>query len=334
MPDAPSPPPVHYAPPRPLDLPPSDLVLGGGAPGERRFRFYDRIQIGRYKPRQEIQPAVLLIEDPTVSTHHCSLTRAGDGRFRLRDSSRNGTRVDGRRLVPNMEFEVRVGQTIRIADVLDLRLDSEGSAATDAGIEPGATVGTSTLRAVTVLVGDIRDYTVLVQKADPPTLQRCVGRLFASLERTVLEHGGTVKEYQGDSIFAFWEEHRDRERNQAELGCEAALALHRAVQRIAADREAWSIQDFPLRMDWALATGPVVIDSLGGEQRTGLSLVGGPVVLAFRMEKFASDRTGPILACPVTREKAGRAFQFKRLGRRHAKGFDQAMEVFALRGPR
>ena len=40
-----------------------------------------------------------------------------------------------------------------------------------------------------------------------------------------------------------------------------------------------------------------MIDSFGGERRKGLSMVGEPVVLAFRIEKFVSDKTGPILAC-------------------------------------
>jgi class 3 adenylate cyclase len=75
----------------------------------------------------------------------------------------------------------------------------------------------------------------------------------------------------------------------------------------------------------------VVIDSIGGtHQRAGLSMVGEAVVLAFRLEKFATDGTGPIVTCSMTKTMAGQAFRFRDLGEMHAKGFDRADHVFAL----
>jgi adenylate cyclase len=185
-------------------------------------------------------------------------------------------------------------------------------------------------RTVTVLVGDIRDYTVLVQEAPTAQLQASVSRLFARLEREVARGGGTVKEHQGDALFAFWEEGLEP---RATSACRAALALHRAAQALAADRSVWSLEDFPLTMDWALATGPVIIHSFGGNRPTGLSVIGEPVVLAFRLEKLVTNETGPIVACAETRNEAGGAFVFDSLGPRQAKGFEMPVEVFALRGP-
>jgi adenylate cyclase len=146
----------------------------------------------------------------------------------------------------------------------------------------------------------------------------------------VTKHGGTVKEYQGDAVLAFWE--GERFGKQAVNACAASLALDRLSRRIAEDRSIWQLADFPLRIDWALATGPVVLDSFGGSQPTGLSLVGAPVVLAFRLEKFANDATGSILACPVTKGMASHKFRFRDLGVMHAKGFDEPDQVFALEG--
>ena len=96
----------------------------------------------------------------------------------------------------------------------------------------------------------------------------------------------------------------------------------------------WHIPDAPFQMDWALATGPVTIDTIGGDRPTGLSLIGAPVVLAFRIEKYANSETGPIVVCPVTRDKALGTFEFKDLGDKHCKGFDEAARIYALIGPR
>jgi class 3 adenylate cyclase len=87
-------------------------------------------------------------------------------------------------------------------------------------------------------------------------------------------------------------------------------------------------------MEWALATGPVVIDSIGGaNQRAGLSMIGEAVVRAFRLEKFATADTGPILACETTYQMALAHFTFRSLGEMQAKGFDSPDRVYALLGP-
>jgi class 3 adenylate cyclase len=272
---------------------------------------------------------VLLIPEPTVSRRHCVVRLAADGRCYARDVSRNGTRLDGRRMVPNLEVEIRPGQVLTIGAQVELVLEAPKDANVAAGAPPvTTTLGVSGTCIATVLVGDIRDYTVLVRRAPPAELQQSVNRVFEILNAAVTKHQGTVKEYQGDAVLAFWE--GDFNGAQAVAACGAALALDRLAGAIAADASVWQLRDFPLRIDWALATGPVVLDSFGGAQPTGLSLVGEPVVLAFRLEKFATDATGRILTCPVTRGMARERFVFRDLGLMHAKGFDEPDHVFAL----
>src|SRR5512142_2406290 len=81
------------------------LVAYAGTPDEMRFGFSDQLEIGRDDGRPDATGA-LLIQDPAVSRRHCVLSRRPDGRCVIRDVSRNGTRVDGRRLVPNVEVEL------------------------------------------------------------------------------------------------------------------------------------------------------------------------------------------------------------------------------------
>jgi class 3 adenylate cyclase len=142
--------------------------------------------------------------------------------------------------------------------------------------------------------------------------------------------GGTVKEFQGDALVAFWE--GTVAGQQVPAACTAALALSRKVRDLATDRSVWQVDDFGLEMDWALATGPVMISAFGGNQIAGLSMIGEPVVLAFRLEKLASAALGRILACPVTRQKAGAQFAFRDLGEMLAEGFETPDRVFALEG--
>jgi class 3 adenylate cyclase len=193
----------------------------------------------------------------------------------------------------------------------------------------GGTLSAGQMAFATVLVGDIRDFTGLVRTVSPDILQPSVNRVFAILSDKVGSLGGTVKEFQGDALVAFWER-SVHVPGVAELACHAALELDRTVCRLAPDRSVWQVEAHPLRMDWALATGLVMINGFGGAQPAGLSMIGEPMVAAFRLEKFANDQTGRILACPETRRMAAATFQFRDLGRMQAKGFDKPDHVFAL----
>jgi class 3 adenylate cyclase len=309
------------------------LAWRRGTLEERRYVFFDQLEIGRDVGGSPLVPGVLLIDEPTVSRRHCVVRLAPDGRCFARDLSRNGTRLDGRRMVPNLEVEIRPGQALTIVAGIELVLEGERVASlTPQAAAEGRTTHVPGSSIATVLVGDIRDYTVLVRRAPRLDLQQSVSRVFEVLNQAVTRYQGTVKEYQGDAILAFWE--GELLGKQAVGACAAALALDKLARAVADDHAVWQLGDFPLRMDWALATGPVALDSFGGVQPTGLSLIGEPVVLAFRLEKFATDATGRILACPVTKGMASHKFSFRDLGLMHAKGFDEPDQVFALEGER
>jgi adenylate cyclase len=321
---------TSYRPPSPSDYPAKRLVDEVGAGGA--FLFYERIEIGRYHEGRS-QVGVLQVKDPTVSSRHCVITQDPDGTCFVRDISRNGTRIDGRRLSPNSKTELGVGQVLSVGRTLRLRLDGDESVSLRLAEATGSqTLGLLNTTVVTVLVGDIRNFTTIVRKAPPAVLQESVGRVFAALEKAVVAHGGTLKEFQGDALFAFWE--RGSTRNHAAEACRAALDLHRLVRELARDTSVWAVEGFPLEMDWALTTGLVAISGYGGENVLGLSMVGESVVLAFRLEKLADETTGPIVTCPDTRAMAEGSYEFEDLGSRTAAGFDAPQRIYALVGRR
>ncbi len=318
-----------YIEPSPTHHPPKRLVQVGGDEEGASYPFFDRLEIGRFRPGRESAGHLLLV-DPTVSSRHCILTQDQDGRCFARDVSRNGTRLDGRRLSPNLQTEIQVGQTLTIGRQLTFRLEGDQPSDTEVPTSEFSklTMKVDEVKRLTVLVGDIRNYTVLVQQATSSALQESVGRLFERLEKEVISLGGTIKEFQGDAIFAFWEE--ETSENHGARACEAALKLGRLAEELAEVPGFWQVDGFPLHVDWALATGTVVMAGYGEGNAMGLSMVGEPVVLAFRIEKFANDKTGSIIACEATHEMASKVFKFHDLGEREVKGFDEPRRVYAL----
>jgi len=317
-----------YLPPEVVEYPAKWLVGVEGTSAGKVFLFFDRIEIGRFSPKQ-LLPGNLLVDDRTVSSHHCVITQEPDGRCFIRDRSRNGTRVDGRRLSPNLTTELGLGQVVSVGRGLRLRLDGMPSQQEISRASDTATFGVAPTTTVTVLVGDIRDYTNLVRLAGCTQIQESVNRVFETLEREVERLGGTLKEFQGDALFAFWERNESTPCH-ASQACRAALHLNKVVGRLVADPEVWGIPSHPLAMDFALATGLVTISGYGSDGAMGLSMVGESVVLAFRIEKFANEKTGPIIACPDTMNLARDGFEFRSIGKHRAKGFDEEHSLYAL----
>jgi len=310
------------------------LVVNPGTDGELHCSFQSHVEIGRDDGRPDAT-GIILVSDPAVSRRHCIVSRRPDGRCVVRDLSLNGTRLDGRRLVPNVEAELRPGQRIAVTEGCELLLESAPlrPPPSEPAMAVEGTMISSALVMATIVVGDIRNFTGLVRAVPPDVLQPSVNRVFARLAETAGHLGGTVKEFQGDALVAFWEGTAHRTR-LAEVACRAALELDGLARELATHPTVWQVEGHPLEMDWALATGPVMINAFGGDQPAGLSMIGEPIVLAFRLEKFAGDETGRILACPATRKMAGSAFEFRDLGTRQAKGFDKPDHVFALEGER
>jgi class 3 adenylate cyclase len=317
-----------YRTPEMLEYPAKWLVADGGGGADAVFMFFDRIEIGRLSDSRPSLPGLLLVNDPTVSSRHCVISQGPDGRCSVRDTSRNGTRLDGRRLTPNLTTEIELGQVLTIGKELRLRLDGVPPTAAVSEQVSTDTFGVGQTTIVTVLVGDIRNYTTLVRVADTGTVQASVNRVFERLEQEVVAHGGTLKELQGDALFAFWEKGPDI--CHACQACRAALGLKRLVSKLAADPMVWSVAGHPLEMDFALASGLVTISGYGSEGALGLSMVGESVVMAYRIEKFANAKTGPIIVCPITRKLAEHEFEFKDLGRHAAKGFEGEHHLFGL----
>ena len=317
-----------YLPPEVVEYPAKWLVGVEGANSDKVFLFFDRIEIGRFNPKR-LLPGNLLVDDKTVSSHHCVITQNPDGRCFIRDMSRNGTRLDGRRLSPNLMTEIEPGQVVSVGQELRLRLDGMPPQREISSEPDTSTFGIAPTMPVTVLVGDIRNYTNLVRLAGCVEIQESVNRVFEVLEREVEKFGGTLKEFQGDAIFAFWERN-DTTSCHASQACRAALHLSAVVGRLAADPEVWGIPSHPLAMDFALATGLVTISGYGSDGAMGLSMVGESVVLAFRIEKFANEKTGPIIVCPLTMDLAKDGFKFKSIGKHQAKGFDEEHSLYAL----
>jgi len=146
---------------------------------------------------------------------------------------------------------------------------------------------------LTILVTDIAGFSRLSEQHDPAPLVADLALYFALIADVVYRHQGEVDKYLGDGMLAFFKDPR--------AAFEAACQMQRAVYEWNARQLAAGRLPFPTRL--GLATGGVVLARIGSAGRQEVTVVGGAVNLAARLQGQADP--GGILMDDATYAAAG-----------------------------
>ena len=254
--------------------------------------------------------------------------RAGDLAFELKIASRDevGQLADGfREMVAGLRAKERITETFgRYVDprvVERLIEDPELS-------KPGGD-----RRTMTVFFSDIADFTRLSTELTASSLLRLLNRYFEVMAAPIRASGGVIDKYIGDAIMAYWgppfvaAEAQTGAACQAALGQLAALAAFRAeVPEIVGVRA--NAPKLAIRI--GLATGPLVVGSVGSEVSRNYTVIGETVNLASRLEGACKLYRTQILVDEATRA-AAKEFQFRELDSIRVWGRAEPVRVFELR---
>ena len=162
-------------------------------------------------------------------------------------------------------------------------------------------------RLVTVLFADVVGFTKLAEDTDPEDIARVLDAAFRQLSDVVVDHGGTIDKYIGDSLMAVFglaQVHED----DAERAVAAALAMQRT--------------DTGLGFAIGVNTGEVMATALAGGSVT---VMGDPVNVAARLEKAAKE--GEVLVGPVTYELTASRVHYRDRPPMTLKGKREPVEV-------
>ncbi|MDB9511931.1 adenylate/guanylate cyclase domain-containing protein [Kamptonema animale CS-326] len=224
-----------------------------------------------------------VLSDRWISRSHAMLQRMETGEFYLIDlGSRNGSFVNGRRVsIPvtlknsdrlvfgQTELEFNCPPTNRLSGPL-IEADSEDFTAT------------LTVRSlISVMVMDIRDFTVLTRQLDETILSEVIGSWFRQAGQIIREHGSWVDKYIGDAIMAVWF-HKANGVSQDEMLriCQALSQLHKATDELSSRYPL----PFPLRVGAGINTGYAMVGNAGSSDRSDYTALGDTVNAAFRLE--------------------------------------------------
>lgn len=166
-----------------------------------------------------------------------------------------------------------------------------------AAVETGAGLGGTQVEC-SVLFSDIRDFTTLSERMPPARLVGLINRYMTAMVAVVVEHGGMVTRFGGDSVLAVFGTPLNPMPDHADRAVKTAFGMRRAL---AAFNREETVAALPrLEAGIGIATGPVIAGNIGGRERIEYTVMGDAVNLASRLEDRTKDTGFPILLSDET----------------------------------
>jgi class 3 adenylate cyclase len=182
-------------------------------------------------------------------------------------------------------------------------------------------------REVTLLFADLRGFTAMADRFTPEQVVRLLNNYLGTMADIITAHQGTIDEFIGDAILALFGAPVARP-DDAERAAACAVAMQLAMADVNAFNRREGLPE--VKMGIAVNTGDVVVGNIGSQTRAKYGVVGTHVNLAGRIEGFTVG--GQILVSESTLRKAGETLKVGDRVTFEAKGFQDPVAVYDLRG--
>ena len=176
---------------------------------------------------------------------------------------------------------------------------------------------------ITLFFSDIEGFTTVSERLEPMEMARRLGAYLSTMSAHIQDRQGTVVQYVGDAIMAFWGAPLDVPEH-AEQACRAALACQ------AAWRE--HFPELPTRI--GLHTAEVAVGHFGSEERLYYGAVGDGVNLAARLEGINKLYGTRVILSEETQRLVSDEFETRHLDLVAVKGKARPCGIYELLGAR
>ena len=298
----------------------------------QRLTIVDKIFIGRSCKGVDPQKRIL-VRTAQVSRDHAVISRRGK-ELKIKDMSKNGTWINGIRLAAGASCNLADHDVISLGGVsFQVFASKDITVVRDQAILTDGTMVTPTEVVVTNVVADVRKFSAFSQAQASSDVYALMKEIFDAFNTIIYKFKGTIKDYAGDAVYAFWDHHVEPIKKQAVLACQAAIEQTQTIAQIRANLSGKNIAADNLQMGWGITTGKVTLSHYGS-RAADLALVGDCTNLAFRLSGMANkDLSQKIVICSQTAELVRDDLALKDLGTVSIKGRKGKEHVFALHQP-
>ncbi len=295
----------------------------------QRLEIVDKIFIGRSCKGIDRQKRILVC-NAQVSRDHAVISRRAKS-LKIKDMSKNGTWVNGIRLAAGASSDLADEDVISVGGVsIKVSALSGDTVTQEKAILTDGTMVTPTEVVVTNVVADVREFSTFSQAHASADVYALMKEIFDAFSSIVFDCKGTIKDYAGDAVYAFWDHHVEPMRQRAVLACQAAIQQTLAINEIRTTLSGKNSATANLEMGWGITTGKVTLSHYGS-RAADLALVGDCTNLAFRLSGIANkDLSDKIIICSQTADLVRNDFALQDLGTIPIKGRKGKEHVFAL----
>jgi adenylate cyclase len=253
--------------------------------GKRSFSLVGKNfwRVGRSKEND------LIICDPCISRNHAILQLTEAGTFVLIDlGSRNGTFVNARPVgstpvVLEQATIIFFGKTKATfyrpnAHILDQNPELSQIEITSSALHER--------RLTSVLVVDIRNFTLLARQINESLFSSMIGSWFQQAGNIIRQSGSWVDKYIGDAVMVVWFH------EQNAVNYEEIFKVFHCVNQLRALTESLSRAyplPFELRIGVGINTGYSMVGNTGSRNHPDYTAIGDTVNAAFRLESISKE---------------------------------------------
>jgi hypothetical protein len=237
----------------------------------KKIEIVDKVFIGRSCKGVDPQKRIL-VHHEQVSRDHAVISR-GKKSLQITDMSKNGTWINGTRMAAGSSGQLVDGDTISLGDFsCQVYYPDDFTAVKDRPVFTDYTMVTPAEVIVTNLVADVREFTTYSQANASLDVYALMKEIFDTFSAIITKFKGTIKDYAGDAVYAFWDHDVDPITTQAVLACQAAIEQTQTTEKIRAKLSGENIAVDNLQMGWGITTGNVTLSHYGSRVGFGRRL--------------------------------------------------------------
>jgi class 3 adenylate cyclase len=190
-------------------------------------------------------------------------------------------------------------------------------------------------RVMTVLFCDMKGFTSLSEGMTPQGLVKVMNHYLSTMSGPIRSHRGIIDKYIGDAIMAYWGPPFTEDSEQARLACLAAVEMADRGQALRTELpELIGVRTVPsdCEVRIGIATGEVLVGSIGSEFMMSYTVMGDAVNLASRLENANKIYGSHSLASEAAIMAAGDAVESREIDRLIVVGQTHPETVFEIIG--
>lgn len=190
----------------------------------------------------------------------------------------------------------------------------------------------SETRVMTVSVTNLTGFDWLAEHWPPELLREFLNDYLTAMTEPVISQKGIVDNFVSDRVVSFWGPPFCSERNHARRACAAALDQYRRYQNLR-HKYAERLQEHEFGLRIGIATGKVVVGSIGTDKSKAYTVVGNCVNYANRLEKANRIYRTGILISEETYKSAADTIAVRDMDKVVLVGTEKPAHLYELLGP-